>query len=164
MITNALNRIPLIVALLALTAGPLSAMEADGMDSSRGHHDRSELMAEKLGLSDEQKTQMKKIHEGSKEEREALHKEMKAVYKAMKAAMLDPNTSDSDLRAQRKAMQSMMAKKSDLKFEKMLAVRKILTTEQRAKFLEMKNKRKHKFHMGEKMRNKGCDQQDNDEG
>ena len=126
-----------------------SKSEMDGHDK-HGDHDgkwseekaekMGKRMAKKLGLSDEQKKQMKAIHEKAREEHKALREEIKEAPKAMRQAMKDPKTSEGELKKRHKALRQIMQKQGDIKFEKMLKIRKILNPEQLEKFTKMAGK------------------------
>ena len=111
---------------------------AEKPNPERDHEGKMALFKE-LNLSDQQKAEMKKIHEQNhdamKEKREAV----KQAKDQLKNAM-DSNADDSKLRSYFNALQKAQNSAGEQRFEKALAIRKILTPEQRQKFRELKKK------------------------
>jgi Spy/CpxP family protein refolding chaperone len=144
-----------IAALAFILAVPAMAEHHEEGDKARhgnksekhGEMDkeRGEKMAKKLGLSEDQQAKMKAIHEKSREDHKALREQMKKAHQEMREAMKDPKTSESTLRAKHKALKEIMSKQGDLRFEKTLAMRKVLTADQLKEFVKMeKNGKKWK--------------------
>ena len=150
-----LKKFSLALVAAGLLASPLAAESGSEYGEGRGKHemregkkDRGGKMAKELGLSKDQKKQMKEIREKFKKKMEAHRGEGKAAHEALKKAMADPHSSESDLRARHEAVQKIMQAKGTLKFEKMLAIRQILDDEQIRKFAEMHKGRHGKKHGG----------------
>lgn len=142
--------IGLMLLMAAFVTSPMLSDENHGDHEGHGdmemsqkdmdkHHDK---MAKKMGLSKDQKAKMKALHQKSKEDHKSLHEQMKQAKKEMGDAMKDPQTSDSTLREKHKKLKELGSKKGDLRFEKTLAMRKILTPEQLEKMASMKGDRK----------------------
>lgn len=131
----------LLIGFMALG----TALADTGKDSTgKGGHERGQWLQE-LNLSPEQQQQLEAI-------KEKYHEEMKKQKKAMKAARqslqeaLKGDASDESLRAQFNKLQAQRAEFAKLRFEKILAIRAILTPEQRKKFEGM---RKHHWRRDE---------------
>jgi periplasmic protein CpxP/Spy len=86
-----------------------------------------------LNLTDEQKAKIKELRKGGKEAhketRESLREGRKALEEAMKG-----DAKKEDILAKYDALQTLRNKMGRARFEMMLAVREILTPEQRQKF------------------------------
>ena len=122
-----------ISLMVALT--PVSA-EARG----RGEGGHLRTMMKKLGLSAEQKEKLAELRKSQKGKSKELRESMKAARDKLEKA-LSTDASDSQLRAAHQEVQSAKSKLGDLRFEKILAIRSVLTPDQRKKFQEMKPKR-----------------------
>lgn len=92
---------------------------------------------ESLGLTDEQKNQMKTLHEGHRAEMEASRESSKAVQDEFFNAMQSPDKSDADLTVLHDKFVASKSEKMRKKFQHMLQVRQLLTAEQRTKFRGM---------------------------
>ncbi len=107
---------------------------------------RLDKMAEKIGLSDGQKQQVKALFESKKSEREAKRAEYKALQEQM--SQLDPTASDYDAKlasiANTKAELSRQKTIEKGEMRKQMAL--ILTPEQQVKMKEMrKGGKRHGF-------------------
>lgn len=103
---------------------------------------------QQLDLTAEQKEKLKELRKNRKdgghgkenvEEVRKLRQELKEKFAS--------NASDSELRKINDKMKSLRSSKTDLRFERMMEVRAILTVEQRKKFqdlMEGKGRRKNK--------------------
>lgn len=114
-----------------LSASQLKAQVGDGLgggDGPRG--DRAERLIENLDLTDDQAAQLRAIREGNREEMQALHENLRNEREAMHDLMAGI-ASEAELRAQHDAVQSLHREVADQRFENMLAVRNLLTPEQR---------------------------------
>ena len=106
-------------------------------------------MIEELGLTDEQVTQMKELHEKNKESYKEKKKVMWEKKKALQEA-LQGESSDDSLRALHEEVLTAKESLAKARFEKVLEIRKILTPEQRQKFKGLKDH--HRRHYDKKHR------------
>jgi Spy/CpxP family protein refolding chaperone len=109
-----------------------------------------EKMAEELNLSGEQREQLKKVFTNHREERAGRRKAMKAAREDLQKALRSEASQDevrkkfSELKKEQDALEIR-------RFEKVLAIREILTLEQRQKFKDLEHKHwgpwkfKHKY-------------------
>ena len=124
-----------LLAILPLLQPALG--HADDEGGPRDGAGRIERLTEELDLSKAQVKQLKAINEKYKDT-------MKTERQAVKAATKDLNETlrsaagDAEVRAKFEALQAAGQKAAELRFEKVMAVRAILTQEQRAKFKGMK--------------------------
>ncbi len=111
-----------------------------------GDGDRKSRWTEKLDLTEAQQAELDKIKESHgtkmKEKRKAMKEAKRKLGEALKT-----DASEDMLWAQFKQLQQLKSDFGTARFEKILAIRKILTPEQRAKFNAMKrHHRRHKKH------------------
>ena len=99
-----------------------------------------EHMAQKLGLSKEQVTQLRDIRhkyvDELKTKREALH----AAHDKMRE-MMSSDKSVDEIKVQHEAVKSLHNEMADLHFKIMLETRDVLTPEQRVKFASLVQKK-----------------------
>ena len=106
---------------------------------------RLQRMQQELGLDDNQTSQIKAIHEQAKQDTQGLRQEMRQAKEEM-GKLMASDASDTELRQQYRKMQGIRQQLSRKRFEKKLAVRKVLTTEQRTKMAELKQQRRQRWH------------------
>lgn len=105
-----------------------------------------------LDLSDEQKEKLK-AHRETNQGNKELRKQVKELREKMKASF-DSNASDTELRRVHSELKSIRSQIADKRFEKMLFIRSILTTDQWRKLQAMKEQRKGKRNKGFRNREK----------
>lgn len=128
-----------------LTAAQLQAQVGGGPgmgDGPRG--DRAERLIETLDLSDDQVAEIRAIREGASEEMQALHDNLRAERETMHDLMAG-TASEAELRAQHEDIQTLHRQVADQRFENMLAVRNVLTPEQRTELAERMAQRRDDF-------------------
>jgi protein CpxP len=116
--------------LSAQVGGSGAGLSEESILGSGRHGDRAERLLETLDLSEDQTTQIRAIREGDREEMQALREAERAEREAMHSLMAGTAT-DAELRAQHEELQALDREVADLRFENMLAVRNVLTPEQR---------------------------------
>jgi Spy/CpxP family protein refolding chaperone len=114
-----------------------------GFAKGKGHKKDHKKIFKQLELTKEQKVQLKTMRKNSKGQMKSLRTEKKKVRKELKQAMRS-NTPDTKLRSLHNEITRLQNKIKDQRFEKMLAIRKILTPEQREKFFDLKSKMRKK--------------------
>lgn len=90
-----------------------------------------------LGLSEEQKTQMKTLHESHRAQIDVLREATRAAHDEFFKAMQSGDKSDADLASLHEKVVAAKSEEMRMRFQHMLQVRQILTVEQRAKFRGM---------------------------
>jgi Spy/CpxP family protein refolding chaperone len=95
---------------------------------------------EGLDLTAEQKTKIDELRKGNRDKLKELREAMRAKHEEL-AALLTGDGSADKARAVHGEAQSIRQKMDDLHFESMLAIREILTPEQRKKFGEAMGRR-----------------------
>ncbi|MCG5058230.1 MAG: Spy/CpxP family protein refolding chaperone [Limnoraphis sp. WC205] len=102
--------------------------------------DRMGRMFEQLNLSAEQQQQIDSIKEQRKASSEGLRQQMQAAMEQMRSLQAS-NASADQLRQQHQQIQQLHQQMGNQRFEAMLEIREVLTTEQRAKLAELKPER-----------------------
>lgn len=102
-----------------------------------GPHGRSggpagERIAQKLGLTEQQRDQISEIR-GSRTEREKSRLQERLAHIELKEAIENGKVGDDEIMKKVRELNSMMAKRNEERVKNLLAVRKILTPEQREK-------------------------------
>jgi Spy/CpxP family protein refolding chaperone len=98
----------------------------------RGEAGFSQKMAEKLNLSEAQKTQIKDIEKSFREQNKAFFESAKATREQFRAAKQANDT--AKIEALRPTMESQRAQMKQLRQTQMEQIRTILTPDQRAQF------------------------------
>ncbi len=93
-------------------------------------------MAEELDLTKEQKSQLKEMREKNREQHRARREAMDAAREEMEQA-LKSDASDKQLREKFEKLEKLQSEFAKERFDHILAIRAILTPEQRAKFRGM---------------------------
>ncbi|MDJ0616963.1 MAG: Spy/CpxP family protein refolding chaperone [Calothrix sp. MO_192.B10] len=106
---------------------------------------RLERMQQALGLDDNQVKEIQSIHNQAKKDTQSLRQEMKVAKQEMRQLMGSNTATDEELRQQYDKIQGIRQQLSLKRFEKKLAVRKVLTPEQRAKMAELKQQRRQRW-------------------
>ena len=102
----------------------------------KGRGQRWERMMEELDLTSAQRSEIKDIREKYSSEDTSFKEEIKASRQKMQS-LLASDASKSELRQQHQQMQNLRQKMGDRKFEAMLEMREVLTSEQRAKMAQL---------------------------
>lgn len=138
-----MKKFTILVATLALGGALAFAAPGDGVHGSKhgkmGMHDGFGKMAEKLNLTDAQKTQMQETHQAFRTENEALFNAMRDTREQLREARQSGNTAlASTLAATAEQQRAELKVKKDALHERTL---QLLTPEQRAQMEEMKAQR-----------------------
>ncbi|NER79398.1 MAG: Spy/CpxP family protein refolding chaperone [Leptolyngbya sp. SIO1D8] len=136
--------------LQAQTEPPITDMllaqqgDRPGLFEGAGRGDRAERLIQELELTEDQVTQIQAIREGSREEMRALHDNLRANHETLHGLMASDAT-EAELRAQHEEIQTLHIEVADKRFETMLAIRGILTPEQRSELAELMEQRREEF-------------------
>jgi len=106
---------------------------AKGKDFRKKH----KQIFKQLNLTKEQRSKMKTLRANNKGSMKSLRQQKKKIRQQMNTA-LSSNTDESKLRSLHSEITKIHGQLKDAKFERMLAIRKILTPEQRTQFFELK--------------------------
>lgn len=105
--------------------------------------DRTEQLKQRLNLSDEQMQQLKNIREKYRPQMEQLKIQMRTQGQEL-SRMMQGNTSENDLRLKHQEIINLRQKMGNIRFESMLEMRQVLTTEQRQQFAQFLQQRRQR--------------------
>lgn len=126
-----------------LTASRLQAQTGERVGGGlREPGDRAERLIEDLDLTDAQVEQIRTIRQGSRDDMQTLHQDLRTERDRLHDLMAS-NTTEADLRAQHATVQTLHREAADQRFETMLAVREVLTPDQRVELGERMAQRRH---------------------
>ncbi|ACB51770.1 unknown [Crocosphaera subtropica ATCC 51142] len=105
--------------------------------------DRSEQFQQLLNLSDQQMQQLSAIRQKYRPQMQQLKGKMQAEGQEL-SQMMQGNTSENDLRDKHQEIVNLRQEMGNLRFESMLEMRKVLTTEQRQQFAQFLQQRRQR--------------------
>ncbi len=135
--THKLTFAALWLAALSFIASPALA------GPHHGGPGRLERQLEKLGLSDSQKVKVQAILDEAKPKREEVRGKMRAAFDEMRALLDQDSPSESAVLAQADKIGAIQTDAHKAMLTTLLAVRKELTPEQRAKLSAEMRKHRH---------------------
>jgi len=112
-----------------------------GREGDRGDNPPSWLR--ELNLSPEQMQRIKAIHEQYKPQFQANRESMRSAHDELRQLMAS-NASTNQLRQKHEQLQTMQQQTGDLRFESMLAIREVLTPEQRQQAATLMEQRRER--------------------
>lgn len=119
--------------VFALIAGPAAVAKPGKMGGGGGDHVAEKVM-KSLNLSEEQQKQIKEIREKNKEAMQGAREKRKEAFKALQELLQNSDAEDGAIRDAHQKLQSIKSDASNMQFEQLMAIRKVLTPEQRGKF------------------------------
>ncbi len=120
-------------------------MHGENKNFQQNRWEQHKEIFEKLGLSNEQKDQLKNIHEKDRGKMKENHKKIKELREALHQSM-ESDVSDEVLMKKFQEIQNLHQEIAKQRFQHILAIRKMLNQEQRKKFHEFKEQfHKQKF-------------------
>lgn len=139
-ITAAAILIPMVSAL-ALAETQFNSPERVAQRSSEPSDDRSwgpreGRWIEELDLSPEQSERIQAIREESRQAMEPLREQLRQAREQLQSQIASGDSTDQ-LRQQHEQVQTLHQQLGDQRFETMLAIRQVLTPEQRAQMAEL---------------------------
>ena len=152
----------LVIALLALSAPVVYADNGNGGNFGNGdseHHGHygEGKFCHKLNLTDNQKKQMKDIWQKQKEAKKTAFAQIKADREALTNELLQTIPDVNKINDLKSKLEVLGAQMLDNRINSDLEVKKILTAQQFAKYLEFqKHEFAGRFHKGEWGRGEGC--------
>lgn len=124
-----------LIGMTMVLAMVMVGGQAHASKEGKGHGFHGAMMKE-LNLTPEQKEKLKAIRSQNKGDRKENRQEMKKLREELETAMRG-SASDSELKSKFEAIQKKQQEFAKERFEHVLAIRAILTPEQRAKFKGM---------------------------
>lgn len=132
----------MIPVLGIVTASQLQAQMGDGPGFGPGARgDRAERLIEELDLTAAQVEQIRGIRQNAVENMQTLHSDLWAERETLHDLMAGTATA-AELRTQHETIQTLHRQVADQRFENMLAVREVLTPEQRVELSELMEQRR----------------------
>lgn len=132
------TKILAFVGVLAM-AGGMAMAARPGEHSGRGQGMNPEMLKERLGLSDQQVTELKKLLGDHRKAEIRRHADLAIarteLHELMDAATVDEKAVDAKV----KAIGALQQQALDARIKSMLAGRKVLTPEQYQKFKELRS-------------------------
>ncbi len=145
-----MKRLSILLGVFALTLTMAVQAQAE-----RGHRGMGKIMKQ-LDLSKEQKQQLQSLKENHKSSMQSLRDKKKALKNKLETAF-SSQASDGELKAIHQELLNAKNEIGSKRFDKVLAIRAILTPEQRQKFDSIKSdfKKEHRGRRkGERKRGK----------
>lgn len=103
--------------------------------------ERSDRLMQQLNLTPEQQQQLQAIRERDqgqmRQQRQALHQEKQQLMQLMAG-----NATEAEIRTQHNQVKALQQQLGDARFESMLAMRNVLTPEQRSRFAQLMQQRR----------------------
>ena len=127
------SKTAILTLILALVSS--QAFSRGGRGGKRGRG--LEKVLSQLNLSKEQMQKIKSFKQNTKSSRRETRSKIQAARKEMNEAF-NSSASDSDLMAKHDKLKKLKAEMADLRFDKMLKIRSVLTSEQRSKYYKLK--------------------------
>lgn len=119
-----------------------------GIDVALGRLLHNPRIAEEIGLTDEQKEQLKQASDTVSPEMKRLSEQLQQAGEAQSEMLLDADVDEGALMAQVEIAGEITTRMAKLRIKQILAVKKILTAEQRAKLEGMMKRRAERFRRG----------------
>lgn len=145
----------LILSLSLLPLLFVASAEAQGANKGKGEQVQNKgrkrgAWMDELGLSEEQTKQIRALRKDSRKSQRQKRRQIRAMKKELRQ-MMRTEASDAELRKKFDEIEKLKLERSKNRFEQTLAIRKILTEEQRKKFRGfLREKRMRGHHRGAK--------------
>jgi Spy/CpxP family protein refolding chaperone len=127
---------------------------SEGVPAPAGHWDR---FCERLELSDEQREAIEKLREEGRQQGIETQKELMRARNELRGVMLEDEPSLSTVRSLARKIGELETEREITRLEHRLAVREILTPEQRDRLLLMDQRRGHQRGGAGRGGHRGCD-------
>ncbi len=126
----------------AADKGPAPADAAPGGWQGRGHHHGGGLFGgpldlSSLNLTDEQKQTIRQLRSQNAPKARELRRAIQAKRAELRTMMFDPNATDDAIKAKRKELRAVQEQMEDMVLSDFLAMRNVLTPEQKKKLPEV---------------------------
>ena len=149
-----------ILAVLVLSFTGQTANAWGPKENRGGKGGGPRQMMEQLNLTPEQRTKLDALRKANRDKVSGMRDEMRKSQEQLTQAF-QSNASNDELRKIHKKSQEVKNKMSDAQFDQVLAIREVLTPEQKKKFQELRSKGKGP--MGRGHGGKGMMRPDSDE-
>lgn len=129
---------------VALADPPLSPSLAQNPEMPERRQRSQPGLMEELNLSQEQKQEMEAIHFRSKEQIDQLQQELHQAQQELKELMTSSALTE-EIRAKHREAQDLQMRLGELRFESLLAMREVMSPQQRLRFAELMQSRRQRF-------------------
>lgn len=126
------------VAATPATSSNLIAQSTPAPNPQKGRGNWGAKLMQQLNLSADQQSQIEAIQAQSKTASAGLREQMKTARDEYKTLLASDNATPEQLRQTHQRLQALGQQLGNIQFEKMLQIRNVLTSEQRAKLAELK--------------------------
>jgi len=109
--------------------------------ASSPHRERLERLFEEIGLDDKTLTEVRKILDASKTDRQELHHKLREAYAHMRLLLEQPQPDESAIMVQADIIGGLRTEARKQRLRTLIQVRALLTPEQRAKLLALRRVR-----------------------
>ncbi|MFE4106788.1 Spy/CpxP family protein refolding chaperone [Almyronema epifaneia] len=123
-----------------LAQQPIEADEDFGPGAGRGEGRRGDRWLEQLDLTDAQTAQIQTIKEQARTNNAGLRQQLQQAHEELQSLMASDASSDQ-LRQQHQQVQTLKNQLATQRFEMMLAIREVLTPDQRAELATLTSNR-----------------------
>ena len=120
--------------------------EAAGGKAGNLMEEKVGKMYDHLGLTPQQKEQLKSYRQAHKSEQEQLRQALKEKHEQLRAELSNPSFDENKVRQIHNEIKDLRSKMEDHHLNGILEVRKVLTPEQFTKLQQLKEERKKKSH------------------
>lgn len=139
------------MALMALSA---PVVWADSGVADKGpshqacglHHDKDQMFAKVLGLSDDQVKQLKDIHQKQKDARKTAFEQMKSDKEAIDVEIIKATPDMARINDWQAKIKTIQAQMADDHLNSVMAIKKLLTPEQFAGYMALKKAKRMMMH------------------
>ena len=145
--TNMRKGLAVAVAAAMIFAAS-SAWAGEGWAGHKGEGEKGEhfeKMTKELNLTPQQKTELEKQRAATKPQMQALREKMKAAHEQLKSELDKPTPDQARLAAIVTDLKNLTGEQIQMRIDKVLAMKKILTPEQSAKMKSVMEKKKAEF-------------------
>lgn len=133
------KRVLLAVAVMAGSGAAVAALPHEGVSAGRG--DRMGRLQQRLNISDEQSTRLREIRESRQPEAVRLRTDARAARQDLRRLLQSETLDRKAVDAKVKEIADFHATALRARIDTMLAMREVLTPEQRQKWQELRNER-----------------------
>lgn len=135
----------LSILLLTWMVSPAQAQQGTADRGPRGAHPEGQRILDLLDLTEEQQTKIDEIRSEGRSECQALHKEIMRLDNRLHGEMLEDEPDAGKARGLVEKIGEFRTRIQILRLERRIAIRKVLTPEQRDHLLVMRSRKGHRM-------------------
>jgi len=137
-----------VTVAVAMVFAASSAWAGEGWAGHKGEGEKGEhfeKMTKELNLTPQQKDELEKQRAATKPQMQALKERMRAAHLELKAELDKPTPDKARLAAIVTDLKNLTGEQIQMRIDKVLAMKKVLTSEQSAKMKSIMEKKKAEF-------------------